>query len=103
MPVQPTLEAKVKDEYRMGPVIAFSGQEYVRSEWRPVPVGFESAAVVHPLLDTREMGGEEIHVASKDYLADANKESVSTETAVEEEETEKKPKRTRRSTPKDQE
>lgn len=52
----PKLEAKVKDSYTMGAVTAFSGREYVRSEWRLVPVGSEEAAQAHPLLDVREFG-----------------------------------------------
>lgn len=67
---KPTLEAKVKDTYRMGPVIAFSGHEFVRNEWRDVPVGFGPAALAHPLLDVREKESqEEIRVTSQDHLA----------------------------------
>lgn len=72
----PVLEAKVKDSYTLGPVTAFSGHEYVRREWRPVPVGSEPAALVHPMLDVREIGGEEIHVTAKDRLAEIVSESV---------------------------
>ena len=91
MPVPPTLEAKVKDVFNLGPVIAFSGYEYIRTEWRPVPVGSEPAALVHPMLDTREIGGKEIKVTAKDRLTEINAEAindepVSTETeAVEDE------------------
>ena len=70
------LEAKVKDSYNMGPVMAFSGREYVRSEWRAVPAGFEPAAIVHPLLDVREKDGEEIKVTSQEYLDQAMAETV---------------------------
>jgi len=70
MPVQSTLEAKVKDAYHMGPVIAFSGHEYVQSEWRPVPIGFEPAALAHPFLDVRDAESHEIRVTAKDQLAD---------------------------------
>jgi hypothetical protein len=45
--------ARVKQEYLAGPVMAFSGREYVRSEWREVPAGFEEQAKSHPLLDTQ--------------------------------------------------
>jgi hypothetical protein len=65
------LEAKAKDSYKMGPVIAFSGHEFVHTEWRAVPAGFEAAAIAHPLLDVRDAESqEEIHVTSQDYLAD---------------------------------
>jgi len=33
--------------------MAFSGHEYIRSEWRDVPAGFEDQAKNHPLLDTQ--------------------------------------------------
>jgi len=65
------MEAKVKKSYRMGAVIAFSGVEFIRTEWRPVPAGFEAQATVHPLLDVRDAESQaEIHVTAKDHLAD---------------------------------
>ena len=65
------LEAKVKQNYSMGSVVAFSGHEYSRDEWRPVPAGFEAAALAHPLLDVREAESQEdIAVTSQDVLAD---------------------------------
>ena len=45
--------ARVKQAYLAGSVIAFSGREYIRSEWRAVPEGFEEQAKTHPLLDTQ--------------------------------------------------
>jgi len=45
--------ARVKQDYASGSVVAFSGHEYVRSEWRDVPAGFEEQAKKHPLLDTQ--------------------------------------------------
>ena len=45
--------ARVKQDYLAGPVTAFSGREYVRSEWREVPAGFEEQAKTNPLLDTQ--------------------------------------------------
>lgn len=45
--------ARVKQDYLAGSVTAFSGHEYVRSEWREVPAGFEEQAKNHPLLDTQ--------------------------------------------------
>ena len=45
--------ARVKQDYAAGPVMAFSGREYVRSEWREVPPGFEEQAKNHPLLETQ--------------------------------------------------
>ena len=47
------MEAKVKQEHPWKEVTAFAGREYVKSEWRPVPAGKESAALVHPFLETR--------------------------------------------------
>lgn len=63
------LEARVKESYKLGSVMAFSGVEFSPREWRPVPKGFESAAIVHPLLDVREAETEkEIPVKSQEVL-----------------------------------
>lgn len=45
--------ARVKQDYAAGPVMAFSGREYIRTEWREVPAGFEDEAKNHPLLDVQ--------------------------------------------------
>ncbi len=45
--------ARVKQNYTAGSVIAFSGREYIRAEWREVPAGFEEQAKKHELLDTQ--------------------------------------------------
>ena len=98
---QSTLEAKVRDSYRMGPVTAFSGREYIRDEWREVPPGSEPAALVHPLLEVREKeSGEKIHVTSQDQLDTwQDDETVTAVTDEPEEDPEVKPKakRARRS------
>lgn len=54
----PKLLARAKDSFRAGPVIAFSGYEYVRYEWRPVPAGHEEEAKRHALLDLRLLDDE---------------------------------------------
>ena len=97
------LEAKVKDSYNMGPIVAFSGYEYIRNEWRLVPAGFEPAAIVHPMLDVRDAETEkEIRVTAQDKLAEMIEHPVSVETPeepVEVKEEEPKPakRRSRRS------
>jgi hypothetical protein len=50
---QDGLEAMVNGKTRHASVIAFSGEEYVRYEWRRVPAGFEEKAEAHPHLDVR--------------------------------------------------
>ena len=86
------LEAKVKDGYNMGSVVAFSGHEYTLNEWRAVPAGFEPAAIVHPLLDVRDAETQkEIKVTAKDHLAEMVEPPVSVETPKEPVEEEKKP------------
>jgi Transcription termination factor len=55
-------EARVKQDYLMGPVMAFSGHEYVKYEWRPVPLGSEKEAQAHALLDIRLIGEGEPEV-----------------------------------------
>jgi hypothetical protein len=48
------MEARVKSSHRWNTVIAFSGSEFVKGEWRQVPAGLEDAAQAPPFLDTRE-------------------------------------------------
>jgi hypothetical protein len=45
--------ARVRQDYAAGAVMAFSGREYVRSEWREVPAGFEEQAKNHELLEVQ--------------------------------------------------
>lgn len=54
------MEAKVKQSARYGIVMAFSGVEFVKYEWRAVPAGFEAQAERHELLETREPPAEMI-------------------------------------------
>jgi hypothetical protein len=46
-------EAQVNQRTRHSTVIAFSGAEFVRYEWRDVPAGFEAQAEAHPFLVLR--------------------------------------------------
>lgn len=48
------MEAKVKQDCRYKSIVALSGQEYIKSEWRPIPVERETEAARHPFLDVRE-------------------------------------------------
>lgn len=48
------MEAKVKQESRWGSITAFSGCEFVKSEWRAVPAGCEAEAMRNEYLETRE-------------------------------------------------
>jgi len=49
------LQAKVKPEYRFGNSLqAFSRHEFIKSEWRDVPAGFEEQARAHEWLETRD-------------------------------------------------
>jgi hypothetical protein len=102
------LEAKVKDELNIGPVAAFSGREYIRKEWRPVPVGCEAEALRHTMLDVREVAKEAAVMAPEHYLTEVPTtapEPVSMETADPEplpEETPEPKKRSRKSSKKEE-
>lgn len=48
------MEAKVKSEYRWNIVTAFGGIEFVKSEFRKVPAGFEKEAQAHPCLEIND-------------------------------------------------
>ena len=45
------MKAKVKQDYRWDNLRAFSGSEFVKYEYRPVPVGCEKEAKAHPALE----------------------------------------------------
>ena len=49
---------KAKANYPAGPVTAFSGLEFVKYEWRDVPVGFETQAEQHPYLEIKQVEPE---------------------------------------------
>jgi hypothetical protein len=57
LPAALGLEAMVNEKTRHSTVNAFSGHEYVRYEWRAVPVGFEAQAQAHPYLSVRARSG----------------------------------------------
>lgn len=48
------MEAKVKNDYRWNTLIAFSGVEYIKNEFRPVPEWAEAEAKAHESLEVRE-------------------------------------------------
>lgn len=52
-PVKP-LEAKVKPQYFMNSIIAFSGKVFNKTNWNPVPAGQEENARTHEWLEVRE-------------------------------------------------
>lgn len=72
------LEARVKANYALGTnIIAFSGLEFTKKEWRQVPAGRENEALVHPYLDLRDAETqEEIEISSKEVIAAANPTSL---------------------------
>lgn len=50
------MEAKVKPDSIIFPVVAFTGHYYNRTQWSPVPDGCEAEAKRHPFLLVREDG-----------------------------------------------
>lgn len=56
------LEAKLKDSYYMNSIQLFSGREYVKGEWRPVPAGKEEQAQENDNLELRDSESAEVHV-----------------------------------------
>ena len=64
------LEARVKANYRYSSVQACGGHEFIKSEFRPVPLGTElSLASYRECLEIREAGApdleEQIHAATE--------------------------------------
>lgn len=50
------MEARVRSDSKLDNVFAFSGREFSKTEWRPVPAGLEEEAKANPFLEVR--GGE---------------------------------------------
>jgi hypothetical protein len=48
------MKARVKADSRFGVVMAFTGREYTKREWRDVPPGYEAEAGRHPYLELEE-------------------------------------------------
>ena len=48
------MQARVKQDARYGIILAFSGVEFVKIEWREVPVGKEAEALRNQYLEVRE-------------------------------------------------
>ena len=51
------LEAKLKENYRWPTVVALNGQEYIKTEFRPVPMDREDEARTTEALIVRERPG----------------------------------------------
>ena len=45
------MNARVKKEYRWSTLTAFSGHIFCKTEYRPIPKGFEKDAQAHPGLE----------------------------------------------------
>lgn len=48
------MKARVKVSYRWNSLIAFSGFEFVKGEFRPVPAGSEAQALEHDALEIEQ-------------------------------------------------
>lgn len=73
------MQARVKPSYRWTSVVAFSGREFVKSEYREVPIEFENQAHIHPALEVLEAKSASAPVAKK-VLVEAVIESNPAET-----------------------
>lgn len=49
------MQARVKQDFRWNTVIAFSGVEFIKAEWRNVPPGKERDAENHPFLEVKDV------------------------------------------------
>lgn len=57
--VRPVMKARLVADHRDETIRAMGGHEYVKTEWREVPAGFEESAKKHDLLQVWEPGTEE--------------------------------------------
>ena len=82
------MEARVKKNARFPTYIFFSGHEYVKTEWRAVPAGFEDQALDESLVETR---GEKAGKPAAETAMPVSLHSVDPETLMEPEEDTKNP------------
>lgn len=73
------MEAKVRSTYRWSTLIAFSGKEFVKSEFRFVPKEYEAQAKAHEGLEVREAVEPELVQPIQESVLDEIAE-VSTDT-----------------------
>lgn len=67
------LEARVVSGYRWSSVVALEGTEFIKSEWRPVPITREDEARSTNFLEIREKEEAQIEINVADASADAEK------------------------------
>ena len=75
------LEARVRSHYRWSSVVALEGTEFIKTEWRPVPINREDEALRTRELEVREK--EEARIEIKiDASADADPQVDEKTTAI---------------------
>ncbi len=68
------MKARVKDDFRWNTVMAFAGVEFVKDEFRPVPMGYEDEAKKHPYLEIQRASKPKAKVKSKSAAGPSVKE-----------------------------
>jgi len=63
------MQARVKQDARYSNILALSGIEFTKSEWRNVPVGFEAEAIHNEYLEVRETVIERKQVIASNKVA----------------------------------
>lgn len=63
------MQAKVKIDSRYPTVLALSGREFTKGDWREVPVGFEAEALRNQYLEVRETVAVEKVLTAKEIKA----------------------------------
>ena len=48
--------AKLKDSYRFDTAVFFSGLEFTKTTWTPIPAGLEEEAMQEPALEVTQKG-----------------------------------------------
>jgi len=54
------MQARVKPDARYSAILALSGLEFIKAEWRAVPAGKEAEALRNQYLECRELVVEEV-------------------------------------------
>lgn len=63
--IKPVTRARLVADYKDESLRTFGMNEYVKTEWRPIPTGYEPSARSHELLEIWEAGQDEPKPAKK--------------------------------------
>jgi hypothetical protein len=64
------MEVKIRKDYRWNSFIAFSGVEFVKYEFRPVPKGYEDLALADERFEVRQEAVKELEQITEPFVVE---------------------------------